>query len=153
MKPYKFSIQRNFRAGFTIVELLVVLAIAGFILSIIFVSITGARARGRDARRAEDIKQIQNMLDIYHVNRRQYPVCAVGVINGSSDCLSQALIGEGIINSVAVDPLNGGNGTCLDGGSHIYCYESDNPEVYTLHYNLETDSILGRLPGWQEISP
>lgn len=142
------------KKGFTIVELLVVIAIASFILSIVFVSVRDAKARGRDARREEDIKQIQNMLDIYHVNNRQYPACSLGVINGATDCLSLALIGEGIVSAVvASDPLHGSAGTCLADASHVYCYESASSENYILHYNLETDTIPGKSAGWQATSP
>ena len=64
------------------------------------------------------------------------------------------LINEGVVSSsLAVDPLGGGSGVCLAAGSYVYCYESDSPEAYTLHYYLETDSILGKSPGWQEASP
>src|SRR3989344_839722 len=132
----KFSIQ----SGFTIIELLVVVAIAAFILSIVSVSFRDAKTRGRDARREEDLKQIQNSLNIYQVNRRQFPVCPLTVINGSSDCVSQAILGDNVANSLSTDPLHGGVGVCSAEGSYVYCYESDGSD-YTLHYNLETNTI------------
>jgi prepilin-type N-terminal cleavage/methylation domain-containing protein len=47
------------RAGFTIIELLVVIAIIGMLASIIMVSLSAAKAKGRDARRLADLKSIQ----------------------------------------------------------------------------------------------
>lgn len=146
------KIKLKINTGFTLVELLVVVAIAAFILSFVFVSLRDAKARGRDARREEDIKQLQNSLNIYHVNRRQFPACELGAINGADDCLSQAFFGDGVVNALPVDPLGGGTGECMLGGVFVYCYESNGGE-YTLHYNLETDSIPGKLFGWQEVGP
>jgi len=139
--------------GFTIVELLVVVAIATFILSVVFVFLRDAKTRGRDARREEDIKQLQNALSIYNINRRQFPVCALDAINGSDDCLSQALLADESITAVPPDPLGGSAGTCLGAGSHVYCYESADGFDYTLHYNLETDSVAGKSAGWQSVRP
>ncbi|MBI5787114.1 MAG: type II secretion system protein [Candidatus Niyogibacteria bacterium] len=150
MTNQKFS-EKN--KGFTIIELLVVLAIATFLLSIVFVSVREARAKGRDARREEDMKQLQNALNIYHVNSRSFPTCSLGVITGINDCLSQALRSDDTVGSVSTDPLGGGTGTCLDAASHVYCYESADGSAYTMHYSLETDSIPGKSSGWQQVNP
>ncbi len=141
------------KRGFTVIELLVVIAMASFILSLVFVFFSDAKVRGRDARREEDVKQLQHALDLYNINRRQFPVCVLGAITGSSDCLSQALLGDNVINAVASDPLGGGTGTCLAQNSHVYCYESSNGSDYVLHYNLETDTIPGKSSGWQQVRP
>ena len=143
---------RNFKNGFTIIELLVVVAIATLILSFVFVSVREAKARSRDARREQDIKQLQNSLGIYHINRRQFPVCSLGAINSSSDCLSLAIFADNVANVLSLDPLGGGTGECLAAGVFVYCYES-NGNDYTLHYNLETNSIPGKSTGWQKIGP
>ena len=129
------------------------LAIATFLFSIVFVSVRDARAKGRDARREEDMKQLQNALNIYNVNSRVFPACALGVITGTSDCMSLALKSDGTVGSVSTDPLGGGTGICLDQASHVYCYESADGLTYTLHYNLETDSIPGKQSGWQQANP
>lgn len=136
------------------VELIVVLAIAVFILSIAFISFRGTRMNSRDARREEDIKQLQNALDIYHVNSRRFPICELGVINGSSDCLSAELRADDTVGAVSTDPLGGSSDACLEPTSHVYCYESaSDGSVYTLHYNLETESIPGKASGWREARP
>src|SRR3989344_4393130 len=46
--------------GFTLIELLVVIAIIGFLSSVVLASLNSARAKGRDSRRASDLKQIAN---------------------------------------------------------------------------------------------
>ncbi|MEK7560415.1 MAG: prepilin-type N-terminal cleavage/methylation domain-containing protein [Patescibacteria group bacterium] len=61
------------RRGFTLIELLVVIAIIGILASIVFSSINQARRKSRDARRLADLKQIQQALELYFDDFRQYP--------------------------------------------------------------------------------
>jgi prepilin-type N-terminal cleavage/methylation domain-containing protein len=59
--------------GFTLIELLVVIAIIGILASIITVSLTSARAKGRDAKRVADIRTIQLALENYYSDNGYYP--------------------------------------------------------------------------------
>jgi type II secretion system protein G len=59
--------------GFTLIELLVVIAIIGLLASIVMVSLSGAKAKSRDARRQADIKNIQLALAIYYNDNGMYP--------------------------------------------------------------------------------
>ena len=67
--------------GFTLIELLVVIAIIGILSSVVLSSLNTARAKGRDARRVSDIKQIQLALELYaDQNLGRYPaaLCTTG---------------------------------------------------------------------------
>lgn len=44
--------------GFTLIEVLVVIAVVGILASIVLVSVSGSRARGRDGRRVSDLQAI-----------------------------------------------------------------------------------------------
>jgi type II secretion system protein G len=59
--------------GFTLIELLVVIAVIGILASIIMVSVSGARAKGRDSRRVADIKTIQLALANYYNDNGMFP--------------------------------------------------------------------------------
>lgn len=61
------------KRGFTLIELLVVIAIIGILASIISVSLTSARAKGRDAKRVADLRTIQLSLEEYYSDTGNYP--------------------------------------------------------------------------------
>ena len=147
----KFS---NGAYGFTLIELLVVVAVIAMIISFIFVSAQTAKAKNRDARREEDMKQIQNALSLYETNARRFPLCTTEVvIEGATDCLSQVLVASGAISGVPTDPLGKSQGTCGGASSFVYCYQSADGFSYTLRYALETNTIPGKSAGWQSFSP
>ncbi|MEN9621937.1 MAG: protein ral secretion pathway protein [Candidatus Parcubacteria bacterium] len=60
--------------GFSIVELLTVLAIIGFLFTIVIGSTTASRSRARDNRRITDLKEIQLGLALYYDVNKVYPV-------------------------------------------------------------------------------
>jgi len=61
------------RRGFTLIEVLIVVSIIGLLSATILVGLAGFRARGRDARRLADLKQIQNGLELYYTKNNSYP--------------------------------------------------------------------------------
>jgi type II secretion system protein G len=67
-------------AGFTLIELMVVIAIIGILASIITVSLQSSRAKGRDAKRLSDVRTIQLALEEYYNDNGYYPSSLVGTI-------------------------------------------------------------------------
>ena len=59
--------------GFTLVELLAVIAIIGILASIVVGGLQNARASGRDGKRISDIKNIQLHLALYYNDNVKYP--------------------------------------------------------------------------------
>jgi prepilin-type N-terminal cleavage/methylation domain-containing protein len=51
--------------GFTVIELLVVISVISLLSSVIMVSLVKARAKGRDARRLEDVKVLSQAIQLY----------------------------------------------------------------------------------------
>ncbi len=69
---YPFNMTKSKKA-FTLIELLVVIAIIGILATISIVSLTNARAKSRDAKRAGDMKQVQTALELFFNDKGRYP--------------------------------------------------------------------------------
>ena len=101
--------------GFTIIELLVVIAIIGILASLILTSVQTVRAKGRDAKRIGDMKQITSALNLYYFDNGVYPSNAADVACTpfpNWDCshlggsFISTLVAGNYIAQVSVDPLN-----------------------------------------------
>ncbi len=66
------KIKRN-NFGFTLVELLVTISILGVLATIGLTAFTSSQARGRDAQRKSDLKQIASSLELYYADYGKYP--------------------------------------------------------------------------------
>jgi general secretion pathway protein G len=76
----KLSPQRI--SGFTLVELLIVMAIIGVLATFFIGSYTGVQKKARDANRKSDLTQISKALEIYYNDHRRYPAELSGKIAG-----------------------------------------------------------------------
>ncbi len=63
----------NAKKGFTLIELLVVIAIIGILSTIVMVSVSVSKQKGRDARRTADLKTIQLSLEEFYNDYYYYP--------------------------------------------------------------------------------
>jgi prepilin-type N-terminal cleavage/methylation domain-containing protein len=76
---------KNERKGFTLIEILIVVAIIAILASVVLVGLGPTQQAGRDARRLSDIREVQNALELFYNKCGFYPgsvsgagVCAVG---------------------------------------------------------------------------
>jgi len=134
--------------GFTLVELLVVVAIMALLLSVVMAIFSGARTKSRDVTREEHVKTLQSALALYANNVGIYPTtAAAGMCLTGSDAVSTALISAGAISAVPLDPRH----NC--GTSSHYHYTASLGDTYLITYTLETDSIPGKSAGPQQAAP
>lgn len=66
------------QAGFTIVELLIVIVVIGILAAITIVAYNGIQGRARDAKRHTDLAAIQQGLELYYIDNGGYPDCSGG---------------------------------------------------------------------------
>lgn len=78
------------RRGFTLVEILVVMAIIGILASLGTSSFLTSRLRGRDAERKASIGQIQRALELYYNDYNRYPAADGGEIAGCGAAANEA---------------------------------------------------------------
>lgn len=62
-----------FNRGFTVMELLVVMAIMGILYTVVMSSVGDSRSKGRDSKRIADISLIQLILEKYYDEEHKYP--------------------------------------------------------------------------------
>ena len=64
---------RNSKEGFTLIELLVVVVILGLLMTLGIGSFQSSQIKARDARRKNDLAQVQRALELYFNDYNQYP--------------------------------------------------------------------------------
>lgn len=105
------------KKGFTLVELLVVIAIIAILSVTAYIALGGQTGNARDSRRMQDLTSIQSVVDLYHIqNNSQYP-----------DNL-EALVADGKLTKMPLDPSS----------NEPYAYAlSDDKKQYELGATLE----------------
>ena len=115
------------KKAFTLVELMVVVAVIAILATALLVGLGGARARARDARRVSDLKQVQNVLELYYAKMGCYPK-----VSSWAD-LEKEVVNQGITSKLPKDPINK--------GKYVYSYKAcggtSGGEHYTLGAYLE----------------
>ena len=129
----------NNRKGFTLIELLVVIAIIGILSTLAVVSLGGARAKARDAKRISDIKQVQTALELYYGDKNNYPYSGTGTYTvnlGQGTGLKACLDANGFIDY---------GSTCGNSGASIYMAKvpSDPVSSNTYTYKATDNTSYG----------
>lgn len=93
----------NLFRAFTLIELLIVIAIIGVLSAVIISSVATAKAKGRDARRIRDIQEINNAIQLYIAANDKapdlgYPTCVDPSVS-DSNCFATETLQNVIQNS------------------------------------------------------
>jgi prepilin-type N-terminal cleavage/methylation domain-containing protein len=95
--------QKKQKQGFTLIEILIVVAIIAILASVVLVGLGPTQQQGRDARRLSDLREVQTALELYYNKNGVYP-------DGSTwGVMTTALVGGSIgVSQIPNDPSTNG---------------------------------------------
>ena len=120
------------KKAFTLIELLVVIAIIGILATVSIISLTNARAKSRDAKRAGDVKQIQTALELFFNDKNRYPTADEW---NTGQIFSTSTAGTSTYLQIIPTAATPADGSCTTNGNS-FIYASANDNTYTLSYCL-----------------
>ncbi|MBI5401521.1 prepilin-type N-terminal cleavage/methylation domain-containing protein [Candidatus Wolfebacteria bacterium] len=111
--------------GFTLIEMLIVIAIIAILSSVFLVGLRGFRSSAYDSRRISDLQKVQSYLEtLYNVHNRQYPEA------NNADWNTWSKTNFSSLNiSLPQDPVSG--------RSYVYCVSGDK-QSYVLGAELSS---------------
>lgn len=127
------------KRGFTLVEILIVVAIIATLASVALVGLGPVQRSGRDTRRISDLRQVQNGVELYYAKCGYYPgdaqkdtdcsgFTSIGGSKAGWDTLTAALVDSSLgVSKVPNDPRSG----------ESYVYGSTTGSSYVLGATLE----------------
>jgi prepilin-type N-terminal cleavage/methylation domain-containing protein len=123
------------KSGFTLVELLVVVAVIGLLAAVVAVSTTAAKSKGADAAAKRDLASIRIQANLYYTNNSNAygaitALCSAGMY--SADTIMANAITHATTNSTAIACNTGPTdqifavAVTLKTGTGYYCVDSAN---------------------------
>ena len=136
------------KGGFTLIEILVVVAIIAVLLGSVLVGLGPAQRQGRDTRRISDLRQTQNALELYYSKCGFYPGtanCAATTIPTTWADLSTVLTGSGLgVTQIPNDPNTAQNYVYGgDGSSYVLAADLEQSTSPALQSSPKGTSVLG----------
>lgn len=95
--------RNNYKSGFTIVELLIVIVVIAILAAITIAAFNGIQQRARDSARTSDIASIHKALELYRADNGIFPSVGTDNIGYNISSLSTALVPT-YIASIPNDP-------------------------------------------------
>lgn len=140
MDMKKILTSHTFQAGFSLVEMLVVIAILGIMAGAVAIGYGSVQADTRDHARLSDLEQISLALNLYRQDTGAYPsdsgvVCSDPRVCTSLNAISQVVDDLGL---QVADPLQGTGGFNYRYNASESCGGSYN--VVTLRATVESES-------------
>lgn len=129
--------------GFTLVEILVTVAIIGLLSTLAVVALGDARTRSRDSKRVSDVRGIMTALELYNNDNNGYPTeltpVALGVGSHRALCGGgfKAVCdpGEDVMMGIIPDAPTPWDGDCTE-SENEYSYETPGGGEYVIGFCL-----------------
>lgn len=157
------------QTGFTIVELLIVIAVIAILAAITVVAYSGIQARARDSQRQADVRMITKALELYYIDNGRYPAGSGStVINGSWSTTADAswpnlaMVLKPYLSQLSADPIStagtnvqtpvGYNYAYFSNSGGVYCGAAPY-QMYILVYRFEALTQINDLNGTCVVTP
>lgn len=130
-----FARRLNNVRGFTLVEILIVVAIIGILASVALIGLGPVQKRGRDSRRISDLRETQSAIELYYSKCGYYPG---GVAD--PDCPSNhtdVTDWDGLADSITGSNLGVSRLPNDPSANREYVYGSSDGSTYVLGASLE----------------
>lgn len=105
--------------GFTLVELMIVIAIIGILAAALFPSLTSYLARGRDTSRVSAIKEISTGIAAYNVDQSSFPAGTNNTSSGTAECVNSGTLSK-YVPKLPTDPTAIRAANCGTAGLYGY---------------------------------
>ncbi len=154
--------KRSADRGFTIIELLIVILVIGILAGLVLNTFSRAQAQSRDGKRSDDITAIAKGLEMYYLDKGQYPPSGGSTSINASWSTTADASWQNFINAlkpytgeVPSDPISTSNANVTTTGLNYgyfsnptgtYCGTGNN-QMYILVYRLEVLSPVNQLIG------
>jgi prepilin-type N-terminal cleavage/methylation domain-containing protein len=131
--------------GFTLVELMIVIAVIAILATLALTGFRTAQASARDTQRQQNVKGVQVALECYYSENGQYPdgIADWNTLASIGDCWSGAATG---LHDIPVGDTVAADGTITRGtwtGSYGYVSDGDS---YTVTLTGETKTLTFNSP-------
>lgn len=135
--------QNKLSTGFTIIELVVVIAIIGILAAVVYGSFGGARTEARNKSFMSDMKQVQLALEVYRAQNDGYPASIDNLVTGNF--LPEAPVaGDSANNSCSLSYSPSGSFTNSAGATVYSSYKYTGIRCYS--GTVEAGSEFARCP-------
>lgn len=135
--------------GFTLLEILVVVAIIALIGIFAAVAVNSARSKQRDATRLANVRLLQSALEDHFNETNSYPIgdllplgdasqsACLSVSGFNADCGAESEVFLRIVPATYPDGLDG-LVTCGEPARNAFCYtQREEGDGYVIHFELE----------------
>ena len=126
--------------GFTLVELMIVIAIIGLLATASVLALGGARQHARDAKRISDVQVLRSALEQYWLTNASYPSASSPIVVGDTNATVltsngfEATPGTGTLYlRTPIGPSNG----------EFYQYQSTVTTGFAIRFTTEQNSVYG----------